>query len=387
MRIAYICADGGIPVFGCKGASVHVQEVLRALLQQGAEITLFARRFGAPPPPDLKSITLVALSALPAGGAQAREEAALKSNDRLAEALKNAGPFDLVYERYSLWSFAGLACARQQGWPALLEVNAPLIEEQRQYRELVAEQRAKAVLQSLLASASAVIAVSPGVKDYLAAFSGSTERVHVIANGVDPQRFACCSSQNRDRPHSQKVVIGFLGTLKPWHGLETLMKAFQLLRKERPQTWLLIVGDGPQRKTLSEGFPSGNVVFTGGVEPSAVPGWLGEMDIAVAPYPEMAGFWFSPLKIYEYMAAKLPVITTRVGHLAEVVSEGETGLLIAPDDPVELCHALRKLTDDPGLRQRLGQAACQHVTENHSWQAVVQEILRIAQIAPAGKVR
>jgi len=377
MRIAFICADSGIPVFGSKGAAVHVQEVLRALLRQGAEIVLFACRIETPPE-DLQPIKRVALDPPPSGDATARAEAALAANARLEQALRAEEPFDLVYERYSLWSFAGLAYARRQGWPAVLEVNAPLIEEQKRYRELAGEEKAEAVLRNLLASATAVIAVSPGVKKWLTAFTAAAERIHVVANGVDPQRFAPQIVANRA---DNTLTIGFVGSLKPWHGVETLLEAFALLQAQRPESWLLIVGDGPERErlqALTQHRAIGNVVFTGAVTPAAVPEWLGKMDIAVAPYPQLADFYFSPLKIYEYMAAQLPVVTTRVGHLAEVVKHRVTGMLVEPEDPAALCACLLQLADDPLLRQRLGEAGRRFVERHHSWDGVAKEILRLA---------
>jgi len=384
MRIAFICADGGIPVFGCKGASVHIQEVLRALLREGAEIVLFARRL-ATPPEDLQKVKLVALEPLPAGDARVRAEAALAANAQLEQALQAEGPFDLVYERYSLWSFAGLVYAHRQGWRTVLEVNAPLIEEQRRYRELVAERQAVGVLKKLLASATAVIAVSPGVKKWLTGFTGSAERIHVIANGVDPLRFMPAPAPQPGEAQDA-VTIGFVGTLKPWHGVETLVEAFALLQLQRPDVWLLIVGDGPQRQKLQKMVQSrsiSGVAFAGAVDPATVPDWLSRMDIAVAPYPQLADFYFSPLKIYEYMAAQLPVVATRVGHLSEVINHGVTGLLVPPDDPLALCASLRQLVDEPQLRRRLGEAARRFVAEHHSWDRVAREILRIA-FQPSG---
>lgn len=381
MRIAYVCADAGIPVFGCKGASVHVQEVLRALVKKGASVVLFASRFGGNPPPDLRSVQLCSLPAIPGKDAQLRARVALESNQQLAEALQQRGPFDLVYERYSLWSYAALEYASRQGWKTVLEVNAPLIEEQRNYRQMVAEEKASQVLRRLMVSAAVIIAVSPGVKAYLNDFFPSAENIHVIANGVDSQRFTPAVRQSLSSVPQDAVVIGFLGTLKPWHGVDTLIAAFAQLHSQRPHTRLLIVGDGPEKARLSEQVADtrllADVIFTGRVEPAGVPQWLALMDIAVAPYPELAGFYFSPLKIYEYMASGLPVVASRVGHLAEVISHDETGLLVAPDKPAELARTLQQLVDDPAWRKRLGEAASQHVLHCHSWLAVVDEILRL----------
>ena len=137
MRIAYVCADQGVPVFGRKGCSIHVQEVVRAFAQQGEQVELFTPRTEGEPPPGLEAVPVHGLPRPTEKEAAARERAALAANDALRSALEREGPFDLVYERYSLWSFAGMEHARAAGVPGLLEVNAPLIEEQVEHHTLV----------------------------------------------------------------------------------------------------------------------------------------------------------------------------------------------------------------------------------------------------------
>src|SRR5262249_1491927 len=153
MRIAFVCADRGVPVFGRKGCSIHVQEVIRALLRQGAQVELFAQRPEGEPPPGLGAIRVQALPSLPKGAHVVREQAALAANDTLYQMLEREGPFDLVYERYSLWSYAGMEYARDSETSGLLEVNAPLIDEQTQHRVLVDRAAADRVAERVFAAA------------------------------------------------------------------------------------------------------------------------------------------------------------------------------------------------------------------------------------------
>src|SRR5262245_57107428 len=115
MRIAYITADPGVPVFGRKGCSIHVQEVLRAMAGRGAEVDLFATSCAGTPSDGLANVRLHPLTPAPKGELAAREQACLGANEALRTALEQAGRFDLVYERYSLWSFAGMEYARDAG--------------------------------------------------------------------------------------------------------------------------------------------------------------------------------------------------------------------------------------------------------------------------------
>jgi hypothetical protein len=139
MKIAYINADPGVPVFGTTGCSVHVQEVVLAMLKCGAEVHLFSARMGDEAAADFSGLHIHPLPPPARGDEAARENAALAANDALRSALEREaeqGAFNLVYERYSLWSCAGMEFAREREIKSVLEVNAPLIEEKCNERTL-----------------------------------------------------------------------------------------------------------------------------------------------------------------------------------------------------------------------------------------------------------
>ena len=388
-RIAYICADAGIPVFGSKGASIHVQEVIRAMRASGAEVLLFAARFGAAPPEDLQDLAVFALPEPAKGNPAEREEKAMAANQQLLEALHATGHFDCVYERYSLWSWAGMEYAKSHAIPGILEVNAPLIEEQSRHRELIHREQAEEIAARVFASAHAMIAVSPGVAAYLATYPQSQGRIHTLANGINPSRFPAELFQNRQKATAKdSFTIGFLGTLKPWHGLDLLMDVFIAMQPFDPKLRLLLVGDGPERAAmetrLAKAGMGGSVSFTGAVAPQDVAMWLAQMDVGVAPYPDMEHFYFSPLKIYEYMAAALPVVASRVGQLDTVVHNQITGLLYRAGDASTLKKCLQTLRANPDLCRQLGDAGRKKVLREQSWESVVARILAIAALPKEG---
>jgi glycosyltransferase involved in cell wall biosynthesis len=174
--------------------------------------------------------------------------------------------------------------------------------------------------------------------------------------------------------------VGFVGTLKPWHGVDALIRAFAQASPEMAGARLLIVGDGPERAGLEQlGATLGiNVHYTGSVEPDAVPGLVASMDVCVAPYPRLKIFYFSPLKLFEYMAAGRAVIAARTGQVAQVLTHGHDGLLYAAGDERALADAIVRLSGDPGLRAELGANARNTVEARYTWDRVAAHILALA---------
>lgn len=380
VRIAYVSADPGVPIFGTKGCSIHSQEVIRALLNAGAELELFATNLSGPRTLALEPDRVHSLPALPKGEASARERAAIDANGALCSQLEREAPFDAVYERYSLWTFAGMEYARSCGIAGVLEVNAPLIEEQAQYRTLIDRAGAERVARRVFGAASALIAVSEEVAAYLAPHARAG-CVHMIPNAVDPERFP--AGVRPARPAADGTfTVGFVGSLKPWHGLGVLSEAFAAFRGSHPRARLLIVGDGPAREELLADLRARGVLdaaeLTGGVAPSEIPGLLASMDVAVAPYPHRSSFYFSPLKVFEYLAAGVPVVASRVGQLESLLDDGVTGLLCPPSDPSALTAALERLYRHASLRSRMGRAGRAMVLDRFTWRSVASQILELA---------
>jgi len=387
MRIAYVCADAGVPVFGCKGSSVHVQEMIRAFQRQGARVDLFASRVGERPPPDLDALPVHGLAAIRDGDPVDHAAAVAVLNQEVAAAIERAGPYDLVYERYSLWSFAAMEQARAAGTRGLLEVNAPLIEEQAAHRGLRDARGAVLAAARAFQAATALVAVSAEVAAWLARWPSALGggRVQVLQNGVDPERFRPDVRPTAPGPPGT-FTVGFVGSMKPWHGLSVLIDAFARLHHDDAATRLLLVGGGPEdaavrSKLAARGLTSA-AVLTGVVAPSEVPGLLTSMDAAVAPYPDSKRFYFSPLKVYEYMAAGRAVVASRVGQLAAVIQHEGSGLLCSPADPQALAAALVRLRREPDLGVRLGRAARATVLQGHTWDAVAAKVLALAAHDP-----
>lgn len=369
MNIAYVNADGGIPLFGGKGAAVHVRDVAQALVALGHQVRILTARSGAIPAGWSLPFDVIGTSAPESG--ESAETRALRVNRRLRDALTRrhaAGPLELVYERYSLWSHAGLAFARRRQVPFVLEVNSPLVVEQSRYRTLDRETTARRIERYLFSGATRVVAVSNEVADYVCQHGGDPSRVVVVPNGVDLGLYADASVR---QPADDRFTIGFLGSLKPWHGVHVLVDTLARLVATDQRYHLHVIGDGPERErieaALAERRLSAHATLVGQVDRSDVPRELARLDCAVAPYPRLDDFYFSPLKVFEYMAAGRPIVASRIGQIESVLDDGETAVLVEPGNPAALAEAIDRLRQQPAAASRLAHAARQRAFERHGW--------------------
>lgn len=388
MRVAYVCADPGVPVFGTKGCSIHVQEVLRVLIDRGATVDLFALRAGGERPQGLASVRLHMMPKPNIGTGPVRERELLAVNVILQKMLADSGPFDLVYERHSLWAYGAMEYAKHRSVANILEINAPLIEEQLLHRRLHSVPSARWAEHRAFHAADHIIAVSAPVAEYVASFNVSRSSISVVPNGVRVERFAPRMGQARRCDAS--FTVGFLGTLRPWHGVADLVEAYRRVRsKESYQDLQLrIVGDGPQLPALQEQIarlPEDmrmGVEFVGTIAYDNVPAELARFDVAVAPYTPSQECYFSPIKLFEYMAAGLPIVAACSGQLSEIIRDGENGRLYPPGDIDALAVALCELHDDEAQSDRLAQAARRDVEQRHTWHQRVDYILDLAGTGP-----
>lgn len=371
MRIAYISLDPGIPVFGTKGASVHVQEVVRQFLALGHEVTVFTTRRGKEVPADLAELPVREYK-IGTKDAAEREVAQQQITAQMVADVKAWGA-DFIYERYSLFS----TVLADTGLPGVLEVNAPLIDEQKTHRVLVRESDALSALRVQAEAASAVVCVSDPVRDWVLAHVPDA-KAHTVPNGVSVTRIQPAPEAAGD------PVVTFVGTLKPWHGVPDLIDAAALAR----QKWQLrIIGDGPERAALeAQAEERGvSVDFRGAVVPEKMPAEIAGSALGIAPYPaasNSAEHYFSPLKVYEYLAAGLPVVATEIGQIPELI-EG-AGLLVPGSDAAALATAIDRLVADAETRKVMGATARALAVKKHSWASVVARIFELAQVPARG---
>jgi glycosyltransferase involved in cell wall biosynthesis len=398
MKIAYLCCDFGVPILGMGGSSVHLQEITQALRCLGHEVKIFS------PSPDVdgENAGLEGFHPVPLGGFADEVVRLLASEDMaqpqhlvrewralfyceylqkvLFPTLAAFQP-NVIYERYSLFAYAGVELAQRLQVPFLLEVNAPLHLEQAKYRQLVLMRTAEKLEQRILNSADALLVVSTALADYSRRLGVPSERITVLPNGVNPEQFHPTVSGERVRSLYKldgRWVIGFVGSLRPWHDLNTPLAAVKLLANADERFHLFIVGEGPQMEQLRK-LGAGYITCTSAVAHQQIPQFMAAMDVVVVPYAEDVGLYFSPIKLFEAMAMAKPIIGARIGQVAEALIHGETGLLYKPGDAEDLADKIRELLAMPDCGTGLGAAARQWVVDSRTWEKNAGQIVSVAQ--------
>ncbi len=422
MNLAYISADFGVPIFGFKGASIHVREMVTALQQVGQAVCVlssatedegqtFGERRVAAAPFAAPAQQRGNLNFLPVGpredqlslfkelealdkfwGVKTRIRHELRNQLYNLTLFENARAWaqtcriDFIYERYALFNYAGIQLARELGVPHLLEVNAPLAYEQERMRGLEMKELAREMERHIFSGSDQTLVVSQALQDYVLSCGVPAERVRIMPNAVDPQRFIAPTAGRSVRAQHQledKCVIGFVGSLKPWHGTDSLLEAFRELQKHAPHAHLLIVGDGPAREALEHYAAKYElaqfVTFTGNIPYEQVPEYVAAMDITVAPFKPHENFYYSPIKIFEYMVLGKPVVAGAIGQVQDLITEGETGLLYEPGNIVQLSAALATLANDAQLTRAMGDKAKAWVCRERTWENNARQVVEIAQ--------
>lgn len=379
MRLLYCALDQVVP--GTVGGATHVRAVAEGLAALGHDVDVLTGEGagGFPPPPaDCAGRLRWHRLAAPFGRPHLRLLRAAAVRRRAVDLTPDA-----IIERYHNFGGEGMLAAAKAGALAVLEVNAPVVDHAGSRKALL--DRALLVrpmqrwrerlcgLADLLVTPSARI-LPPGV---------APSRVLEIEWGADTDRFRpdVRGPVPFERRPGETVVI-FAGAFRAWHGAPLLAEAVARLERDGVRgVHAVFVGDGPERPRAEAAAASlGRVTFAGALPYDVMPACLAAADIGVAPFdaaahpPLQIDFYWSPLKVFEYMAAGLPVVAPRLPRLAALVEDGREGLLYDPARADGLAEALRALLGDPDRRQAMGGAARARAERAYSWHTHCEQL-------------
>ncbi|BBC71204.1 glycosyltransferase WbuB [Altererythrobacter sp. B11] len=332
----------------------------------------------------------------PTGMREWREVAAL--TDRIERLIAEWRPDVLHAHSPALGGLAGLRVARRHRLPLVYEIRAfweDAAVGNRTGREgSIRYHLTRGLENHVVAGADAVMTICHGLRDDLVARGFPAGKIGIVPNGVDLSLFG--DPPPRDAALAEQLdlgtgpVIGFIGSFYDYEGLDDLIAAMPALMAEHPDARLLLVGGGPMQSDLArraaESPAAQAIRFVGRVPHAEVERYYSLC--SVMAYPRKASRLtdlVTPLKPLEAMAQGRLVAASAVGGHRELIEDGVTGTLFAPDDPADCARALSALLGRRGEWEAMREAARRHVAARHDWaqnirryQGVYQTLLAAA---------
>jgi glycosyltransferase involved in cell wall biosynthesis len=363
VRIVYVASDQRVP--GRTGGSVHVLEVARGLAARGHEVHVVVHREAGRPDED-------------SGDGVFWHRVAWRPDHRLFRFRARAAVEGIVrsvrpqalMERYYNFGGEGILAAERSAIPSLLEVNSPVVDHPGSVKAaldamaLVRPLRRRR--ERLCRAATALVApLVEIVPDFARA---KTVKVSWGANvdAFHPSRRRAGTRAALGVPDGAAAVL-FSGSFRPWHGVPVLEAAARRLADRADLYFLLAGGPAAAAGAGYRGRRLGSLAY------EKMPELVASADVGVAPYDTRRlrqlrlGFYWSPLKIFEYMASGLPTVTIPRAPLDEIVRAEREGLHFREGDEADLARVLERLAADAALRARLGAQARARVVESYSW--------------------
>lgn len=300
---------------------------------------------------------------------------------KLQKAIKKYKP-DMIYERYNLYMPAGIWIKKKYKLPLVLEINAPLYDERSKYDGIALPKLAQWSERYTWNNADHVLPVTQVLADRVKQEGVAAENTTVIPNGIDLEKFSNTLSTEvaKDRLGlSGKLVLGFTGFIREWHGLEGVVDL--IANSKNNDSHLLIVGDGPAKTTIlkraKQNGIEDRVTITGIVGREGVADYVSAFDIALQPdVVEYA----SPLKMFEYLALGRAIVAPDKPNIREILTHEKNALLFDMDEPNAFYKAIERLCDDDSMRTKIANNAFKTISEKEfTWVQNAEKVVSIAQ--------
>ena len=302
------------------------------------------------------------------------------------EILKDFSP-DVMVCRATVFNFAPQLIRRIYRLPCVSEVNSiKYLEISVASRNGAAARLTRWAEQFAINHSDRVFVVSQPIKDFVDGFY-PPEHCSVIPNGVetddfDPARFDK-NALKEQLGIKDRIVLGYVGSYKAWHGIPTSVELIQQLYRKNPRYMLLLIGNGEQYGEIKSSIASKGlqdmVKQIDYVPHEDVPRYTAVFDYAVMTYPDFEGFYFSPLKMYEYMSMGTPVVSTNTGQIGTIIRSGETGELVYPPTVDNFAEAIESLQNSADKYQAVSTAARTEVLRHHSWLGNASQVISVCE--------
>ena len=365
------------------GQSTHIDEMIRGLRAEGHEVVESSPQIAGDNASGGSPGWVGRLKAhLPRWVYELAELAySLAAYRRLGREIRRNRP-DGIYERYNLYLLAGVWAKKRFNLPLILEVNAPMALERRQYGGLSWPRLADWAEHYVWRQADVILPVTQVLAQHMVSLGIDPARICVIPNGINEAHYRNLPSPAEAKQGlglSGRLVVGFTGFVREWDRLDRIM-VWIARRTERHNVHLLVIGDGPARAEIEACAAklgvSDRLSFTGAVPREQVPALSMAFDIALqtalVPYA-------SPLCLFEYLALGKAIVAPDQPNHHEILTAGVDALLYDPDDDAGIEKLLDVLCDDEELRNRIAQAGPQLIVRKLlTWPCASKAACRLA---------
>jgi glycosyltransferase involved in cell wall biosynthesis len=385
MKILYYSAHPNLNLTNTAGYGTHMREMINAFRELGHKVLpviIGGTKINSIVSPNNKIRSLVK-KIMPKILWETIKDIKLLKIDNLAEKrlekeIKDFKP-DLIYERAAYMQTSGVNIAKKLNIRHVMEFNSPYVEERQVFsgKSLLLNKGNEKEAKQLNLTDKVIVVSTPLKKYFINKHLISEKKIIVTPNAININYINTNENKVEELKEKlklkNKIVIGFVGSIVKWHGVDLLVKAFGKLTEDHPEIKLLIVGDGEpmkELKTLAEPFKE-QTIFTGYIPHSDVSSYIRLMNITVMAKSNWYG---SPIKIFEYGAFGKAIIASDLDPISEVMEDGKDGLLI--DINVnELKEKMSILIADINLRKRLGQNFKTKIFEKYQWKNNVKRVL------------
>ncbi len=298
---------------------------------------------------------------------------------------------EVIYAREDKWGFSPPLLSFIFRVRYVVEVNGLISEELKRYSHYPAWIMRLVVLSEKInyVFAKKIICVAPGIKrEIIKRYKVKEEKLVVISNGTDINLFRVLDKRECRKKFGfaeNDFYVGFVGYFAPWQGLDILIDAANLVKKQDyPEIKYLIVGDGSGlKKDLETRVEKYNlkkeISFLGHIKYKDVVYYINCFDVAVAPFTEernkLTGV--SPLKLYEYLACGKPVIASRIEGITEVIEEGNCGYLFEPENATDLAEKIIRAYQERESLSQSGANGRKLIEKKYSWRKVAERIMEV----------
>jgi glycosyltransferase involved in cell wall biosynthesis len=291
-----------------------------------------------------------------------------------------------VWEQHDLFSGPGRKLASRLGVPLVLYVHAPAVWESSKWgvrRPLWGWFLEFFFERASLRRADLVACVSEQVAVKLRKLGIAPDKIIISPMGVDPYRFQISkheeSSIRNEYDLLHKFVIGWIGSFRGFHGLDSVLRVFASIAKRKPNIILMLVGDGAGRKNIEDIAESlgirHNVLFIGKVDFTDIPKYVTAFDVAVVSAGNASDFHYSPLKLREYLVACKATLAPDAGEVPRVFSNEKDLLLYKVGDEKHMEDQLIRLIENPSLRDVLSKTGKLKILKSGTWDFELEKVL------------